>query len=561
MRRRARWWIGSCTSQARHRQGINRLSILSDARMLGSGFGSKSSGWNTAPASYSPKYQGDMKHTMINAAIERAVGILTYDPGCAGMTEYVEHLSWLFFLKFIDQRTNVSNTEGQRSGGWYEDGFSDEYRWSAWVPKMLNAGSAARQHEAHPAADQSLSFIRERLFPYLASLSGGPELEKLSQIFKGRTPPTCGSPDNLRKILGIVDCLGDPDSTDDSFISAVYANLLSRLRPSGKVATGYYTPDAVVNFMVAALAPKVGETVYDPACGAGNLLVAAYERLKAEVTRPAGEVLIQRDIAGREIESLQLRLCYMQMLLKGMGNSAISCYDPSKPSEDGAAQFDIILTNPPFGKNKPPPPPERGMEQPGQPEDRALEYAMSKLRRREGARCGVIVSEGFLFRGGRTAATRRRLLDEYNLFMLVKLPAGVFGPHSSVSTSILFFEWPGPTKEVLYYKLSPQAGRRAGKNELTFEKHFSRILAALQTWNRHRREGGAPPGQTTATWVEPIARIEGRGHSLMAHPPADAPHELQFNPAELLLSLLERTRKLNSILGRLHASVTDKEGR
>lgn len=251
-------------------------------------------------------------------------------------------------------------------------------------------------------------------------------------------PPMCGSPDNLRKILSIVDGLGDPDSTDDSFISAVYANLLSRLHPFGKVATGYYTPDAVVNFMVAALAPKVGETVYDPACGTGNLLVAAYEHLKVEVTCPADELLIQRNIAGREIESLQLRLCYMQMLLKGMGNSVISYYDPSKPFEDGAAQFDIILTNPPFGKNKLPPPRERGMEQPGQLEDRSLEHAMRKLRRREGARCGVIVSEGFLFREGRTAATRQRLLDEYNLFMLVKLPAGVFGPHSSVSTSILF---------------------------------------------------------------------------------------------------------------------------
>lgn len=114
---------------------------------------------------------------------------------------------------------------------------------------------------------------------------------------------------------------------------------------------------------------------------------------------------------------------------------------------------------------------------------------------------------------------------------------------------------------MLYYELSPQGGRRVGKNELTFEKHFSKILAVLQTWNRHRREGGVPPGQTTMTWVEPIARIKERGHNLIAHPPAGAPYELQFNPAELLLSLLERTRKLNSILGRLHTSVMDKEGR
>lgn len=493
----------------------------------------------------------------INTGITRAFEIMSHDSGCNGIPQYVEHLSWLFFLKFLDERVTALKSGERRGNGLYKNYLSDEYRWSNWAPKILAERDTIQRRETYPADDSGILFVRERLFPYLASLSGGPELEMISQIFSGHTPPMCSSPDNFRKLLSIVDSLGDPDAADDYLIHTVYANLVSKLRPSDRGTAGYYTPDAVVKFMVEVVSPAVGETVFDPACGTGEFLIAAYEHLKTGAVGTEDGLLIQRSIKGREAASLPLRLCYIQALLKGLSHFNIICDDALESLEDESEQYDIILTNPPFGKSRLPPP--QG-EVRGQLEDEAVKSVMRKLRRREGARCGIIVSEGFLFRGDKTAATRRQLLDEYNLFMLIKLPAGAFAPHSSVSASILFFGWPGPTKGVLYHRPSPQGGPRVGGSKLNLEKHFSDTLKMIGAWESYRRGEGVAPDQTGTTWFEPIARIKERDYSLMAHPPDSMPCEQQADPSEVMHSLLEQARRLYSILDRLQMSVGSKDG-
>ncbi len=489
--------------------------------------------------------------------IWRACDIMRRDDNCAGVMEYIEHLSWVLFLKFLDDQEQVLQTAATRAGENYRRILKPDLQWSNWVPKALGRGAGA------PWDGQRLmAFVRESLIPHLASLTGSPERAIVAGLFGGRNVIVCASPTNLKEVLGIVDGIDFRNRDDIHTVSSIYEELLRKLGSENRLAGEFYTPRPLVRFMVNLIDPSPGETVYDPACGSGGFLVEAYEHMSRRAqTNDEREALRRRTFLGQEKKRLPALLGLMNLLLHGVTVPAIR---RSNTLEEHARRsgetFDVILTNPPFG----------GLENPDiakgfhtssrSTELLFLEHTLSRLSVHNHARCGVVVPEGVLFRGGAFASLRKELLEGFDLFMLVSLPPGVFAPYSDVKTAVLFFKRPGPTKEVLYYEMSaPLGSEKYGRQSLITTEAFAEVRQIWKLWNAHRRRRGPRPEQTERCWIESAETLYARGYDLSPKNPSRRNESIHEDPSALLDNLLARGHELREVMERLHRMVGDAE--
>ncbi len=499
--------------------------------------------------------------------IWRACDIMRRDNNCGGIMEYVEHLSWVLFLKFLDDQETIFEDEARIAGKEYRPVIDREYRWSRWISLALGEKVWLDGRRSGPTwnGDELMRFVKGQLLTYLASLSGSPEREVIASIFgSDRNVVVCASPYNLRDVLEIVDSIDFKNSDDIHTVSHVYEGLLQKLGNENKMAGEFYTPRPVVRFMVRVIDPKIGETVYDPACGSCGFLVEAYEHMKAQekVTRDH-QALQQSTLFGNEKKAVPALLGLMNLVLHGVmvpqvhrRNTLEEDIRHISPSE----RFDIILTNPPFGGT------ENTQIQRNFPiksnatELLFLEHIMKKLKARNGARCGMVVPEGTLFRNGAFADVKKELLTHFNLSMVVSLPQGAFAPYSDVKTGLLFFERPGPTKEVLYYELPlPNGLKKFSKGSPIADAHFAEAIEIWERWKAYR-EGHVPrPEPTERSWIESIETLVERDYDLSAKNPYQSEKEKLPRASELTARLLEHQREFQAMLERLHEAVSSKE--
>jgi type I restriction enzyme M protein len=276
-------------------------------------------------------------------------------------------------------------------------------------------------------------------------------------------------------------------------LGALYESMLREMRDAAGDSGEFYTPRAVVRFMVEVTDPRLGETVLDPASGTGGFLVEAFNHLEKQVKTIADRKRLQTEtLAGCEPKSLPYLLCQMNLLLHGLDAPQI---DPEnalrfKLSEIGEKdRVNVILTNPPFGGEE-----EKGI-QANFPEDRKtaetallfLQLIMRKLKRHQTtnerpARAAVVVPNGTLFADGVCARIKEELLKEFNLHTIVRLPNGAFAPYTDIPTNILFFDRSGPTKEVWYYEQPLPEGRK--KYSKTQPLQFDEFKDCMDWWGK-----------------------------------------------------------------------------
>lgn len=239
-------------------------------------------------------------------AIWRACDILRRDDNCTGVMEYVEHLSWLLFLKFLDDQEDEWETQYAVMGQKYQRILDGELRWKSWARKDWDA-------------DALLSFIHSELFLYLRSLGGDPLRDVIRGVFADRNVIVCSSGYNLKDVLQIIGQI-DFHSQDDVFtVSQVYEELLRRLGSENRLAGEFYTPRPVVRFVVEVVNPQIGETVYDPACGTCGFLVEAFKWMSKQVkTTEDWRILQEETFFGQEKKALPALLGTMNMVLHGI---------------------------------------------------------------------------------------------------------------------------------------------------------------------------------------------------------------------------------------------------
>ncbi len=396
------------------------------------------------------------------------------DKGLNGDLDRLPMLTWVMFLKFLDDLELQREEEAKLAGKKFKPALEPPYRWRDWAASAQGV-----------TGDELLAFINQDectrpdgrrgpgLFAYLRKLTsdnGDDRREVIATVFKG-VQNRMGSGYLLRDVINKVAGIHFTSHDELHTLGALYESMLREMRDAAGDSGEFYTPRAVVRLMVAVTDPQLGETVLDPASGTGGFLVEAFTHLSRQVKTVADRRTLQeRSLLGCEPKSLPYLLCQMNLLLHGLDAPQI---DPGnalrhKLTEIGEKdRVDVIVTNPPFGGEE-----ERGI-QGNFPEDKQtaetallfLQLIMRRLRRQPGkagrpARAAVVVLNGTLFGDGVCARIKDELLRTFNLHTIVRLPNGVFAPYTGIPTNLLFFDRSGPTREVWYYEHPLPEGRK-----------------------------------------------------------------------------------------------------
>jgi type I restriction enzyme M protein len=431
---------------------------------------------------------------MLGSLLKSARDIMRKDKGLNGDLDRLPLLTWIMFLKFLDDLEQQRKQEATLAGKKFKAAIEAPYRWRDWAADPQGI-----------TGDELLAFINNDeavradgnkgtgLFAYLRSLSssnGDDRRDVIATVFKG-VDNRMKSGYLLRDIINKVAAIHFTSSDELHTLGALYESMLREMRDAAGDSGEFYTPRPVVRFMVEMTDPRLGETVLDPASGTGGFLVEAYNHLQKQVKTVADRERLQTEtITGCEPKSLPYLLCQMNLLLHGLDAPQI---DPEnalrfKLSEIGEKErVDVILTNPPFGGEE-----ERGI-QANFAEDRKtaetallfLQLIMRRLKRqltsaKRPARAAVVVPNGALFGDGVCARIKEELLKEFNLHTIVRLPNGVFAPYTSIPTNILFFDRSGPTKEVWYYEEPLPEGRK--NYTKTQPMHFEEFKDCMDWW-------------------------------------------------------------------------------
>jgi type I restriction enzyme M protein len=483
------------------------------------------------------------------------------DNNCGGVMEYVEHLAWLLFLKFLDDQEEAFETEAALGGGDYARILQGEYRWSSWVPKALGVHDVnGRRLSPEWDGDAFMQFVRGKLIPHLASLRGSPQRDLVASIFNDRNVVVCASPYNLKDVVEIIDEVNFTNRHDVETVGHVYESLLRRLGNENQIAGEFYTPRPVIRFLVQVSDPHVGETVYDPAVGSAGFLAEAFAHMRqSEKVRADAEQLQTATFTGQEKKPVPALLGLINMVLRGVVAPDIRRRNTLEENiRNVSERFDVVLTNPPFGGTENAQIQSNFPIQSNATELLFIQHVMKKLKARDGARCGMVVPEGTLFRDDAAfASVKEELLEHFNLFMVVSLPPGTFAPYSDVKTGLLLFRKPGPTREVLYHELPlPEGLRKFSKGSSIQDEHFAEALSAARQWLAYLDGKALEPDMTSHTWIESIDAIRARDFDLTARNPTRPAEEEVPSPEEIVAMLIERGREVSSIFDRLQQLVS-----
>ncbi|RPH55731.1 MAG: SAM-dependent DNA methyltransferase, partial [Chloroflexi bacterium] len=389
----------------------------------------------------------------------------------------------------------------------------------------------------------------------------------------------------LREILTKIDQINFTASEEIHTLSALYESMLKEMRDAAGDSGEFYTPRAVVRFMVQALDPQIGETVLDPACGTGGFLVESFEHMRQQATTVEKAATLQKgSITGVEAKPLPYLLCQMNLLLHGLEFPQIDYGNALtvKLGEIGDRQrVDVILTNPPFGGE------EEAKILGNFPADRQttetallfLQLIMRKLKRTPtpsrppatlpqmglgfvpfgggqggGGRAAVVVPNGTLFGDGIAARIKEDLLKNFNLHTIVRLPNGVFAPYTSIPTNLLFFETGQPTREVWYYEQSlPEGIKNYTK---TRPVQFDEFLPLLDWWNNRTENERA--------WKVPavdLLKYDANGNLLSVNldvkNPSRAADLEHLPPAELAESIAAKEKQIAGLMEEIKRLLTE----
>jgi type I restriction enzyme M protein len=295
------------------------------------------------------------------------------------------------------------------------------------------------------------------LLPYLKGLKNRPDASPrqkvISEVISGVERVRI---DTERNFLDVLDKVHEitSESVDPTHVftlSQVYEGLLLKLGEKNNDGGQFFTPRQVIKAMVRAIDPKVGETVYDPGCGTGGFLAQSFEYMREQLGQDATadqlETLKQRTFWGREKENLIYPIALANLVLHGIdkpnlwhGNTLTGREDYGGLFEEAPALFDVILTNPPFGGKEGKEAQTNFDYKTSATQVLFLQHVIRSLR--PGGRCGIVLDEGLLFRTNEDAfvKTKRKLLDDCDVWCIVSLPAGVFtAAGAGVKTNLLFF--------------------------------------------------------------------------------------------------------------------------
>ncbi|MFH1690569.1 MAG: N-6 DNA methylase [Candidatus Eisenbacteria bacterium] len=391
--------------------------------------------------------------------------VLWKEAGCSSELDYTEQSSWMLFLKYLDDLEQERAMEAELVGKPYEFLIDEPHRWSSWAAPKQPDGSF--DHDSALTGDDLIDFVNRDLFPYLKGFkerATGPDTieYKIGEIF-GEIKNKFQSGYSLRDALELMDALHSRSQEEKHELSQLYEEKIQRMGNAGRNGGEYYTPRPLIRAMVKVTDPKIGETIYDGACGSAGFLCESHDYMRAgDLTTGQLETLQTSTFCGKEKKSLAYIIGIMNMILHGI--EAPNIIHTNTLSENLADiqekdRFDIILANPPFGGKERKEVQQNFPIKTGETAFLFLQHFIKSLK--AGGRAAVVIKNTFLSNSDNAAkALRKDLLEGCNLHTVLDCPAGTF-LGAGVKTVVLFFEKGAPTRKIWYYRLDP--GRSLGK--------------------------------------------------------------------------------------------------
>jgi len=403
---------------------------------------------------------------MFEQAFKNIDDVLWKEAGCTTELDYIEQTSWLLFLKYFDGLEQDKADEAKLEGKKYTFILDALYRWESWAaPKGKNG---QLDHNKAKTGDDLRDFVNNTLFPYLHGFkqkaTGPNTIEyKIGEIF-GEIKNKIQSGYNLREIIDHIDELRFRSQVEKHELSHLYEAKIKNMGNAGRNGGEYYTPRPLIRAMVQVVKPKLGERIYDAACGSAGFLCESFDYLRAKDNLTAKDLttLQTRTFYGKEKKSLAYVMAIMNMILHGI--EAPNIIHTNTLTENLADiqekdRYDVVLANPPFGGKERKEVQQHFPIRTGETAFLFLQHFIKMLK--AGGRGGVVIKNTFLSNTDNAAVSLRKLLREScTLHTVLDCPGGTF-PGAGVKTVVLFFDKGAPTRKIWFYQLDP--GRNLGK--------------------------------------------------------------------------------------------------
>lgn len=429
---------------------------------------------------------------MFEQSFKNIDNILRTDSGCGTELDYVEQTSWILFLKYLDDLEETKKTASKLAGKNYSYILKPEFRWDSWAyPKTKNGDL---DHQKALDGDDLRDFVNDKLFPYLKEFKAEDPntIEyKIGEIFSElKNKLTSGY--KLREILNTVDKMHFRLYEEKHELSHLYEAKIAKMGNAGRNGGEYYTPRPLIRTMVKIVNPKIGETIYDGACGSAGFLVEAYNFLtqnQAQLSSSQMDTIQNETLYGKEIKPLAYIIGIMNMILHGVEAPNIRHMNTLAENINDIQEkdrFDIVLANPPFGAGIGKETQQNFPIKTGETAFLFLQHFIKSLK--AGGRAGIVIKNTFLSNSDNASVSLRKLLlESCNLHSVLDLPGGAF-QGAGVKTVVLFFEKGKPTNNVWFYQLN--LDRNLGKGNPLNEKDLSEFVKlqkiktnSVNSWN------------------------------------------------------------------------------
>ncbi|MCC7064875.1 MAG: N-6 DNA methylase [Planctomycetes bacterium] len=451
--------------------------------------------------------------------------ILHKDAGCTSELDYTEQSSWLLFLKYLDELEQEKANEAALEGKGYSYILAPEYRWSSWAAPKTADGK--RDHNTALTGDDLREFVNGKLFPYLAGFkqraSGPNTIEyKIGEVF-GEIKNKVQSGYNLRDVIDLVDELRFGSQSEKHELSHLYEAKIKNMGNAGRNGGEYYTPRPLIRAMIQVIQPRIGERIYDAACGSAGFLCEAFDYLSPQATKADDLKTLQtRTFFGKEKKSLAYVIGIMNMILHGIEAPNIvhtNTLGENLNDIQEKDRYDVVLANPPFGGKERKEVQQNFPIKTGETAFLFLQHFIKTLK--AGGRAAIVIKNTFLSNTDNASVSLRKLLlESSNLHTVLDCPGGTF-QGAGVKTVVLFFEKGTKTRKVWYYQLDP--GRSLGKTSPLNDDDLKEFIALQVT-----------KADSPKSWSVEVAAVDTTTYDLSVKNPNGGNEVALRTPQEIL---------------------------
>lgn len=373
----------------------------------------------------------------VNNIVKRIQNIMRQDAGVNGDAQRIEQMTWMFFLKVYDTQEETWEYKAMREGKTFHSIIPEELRWRNWAIDEKD-GTA-------PTGDALLSLVNDKLFPTLKNIEITPTTPRSKAIVKDVFEDINQYMKNgilLRQVVNVINEIEFDDAQDRHLFGDIYEGILKDLQSAGN-AGEFYTPRALTDFIVEMLNPQLGEVFGDFTSGTGGFLTSALKFMNKQVQTTEDGLKYQNAVIGQEWKPLPYLLSITNLLIHDIeAPNIIHCDSLGTNVGDFKEQdmVDVIGMNPPYGGSTDASAKSNFPLEMRSSETADLFMVLIMYRLKAMGRAGVIVPDGFLFgTDGAKLAIKTKMLRNFNLHTIIRLPGSIFSPYTSIATNILFF--------------------------------------------------------------------------------------------------------------------------